>query len=86
MSDAIPNVLPDFNMATPETCRLLRRPPRTAFFEFIDQAIEIRITSAKAPRKPVSPALGDPLTISDNLELASLPGLKLGFNVQALLD
>jgi len=86
MSDAIPNVLPDFNMATPETCRLLRRPPRTAFFEFIDQAIEIRITSATAPRKPVSPALGYPLTISDNLELTCLARRNHGFDIQALLD
>jgi hypothetical protein len=68
------------------TFRLLRRTTRAALLELIDQVIEIGIASTKAPRKPVSPALGDPLTISDNLELASLPGLKLGFNVQALLD
>jgi hypothetical protein len=52
----------------------------------IDQAIEIGIAGAKAPRKPVSPALGDPLTISHNLELACLPRLKHGFNIEALLD
>jgi hypothetical protein len=52
----------------------------------IDQAFEIGIASAKAPRKPVSSALGYPLTISENLELACLPSLKHGFNIQALLD
>jgi hypothetical protein len=52
----------------------------------LDQAIEIGIASTKAPRKPVSPALGYPLTISDNLELTSLPGCNNGFNVEALPD
>jgi hypothetical protein len=52
----------------------------------IDQAIEIGIASTKAPRKPVSPALGYPLTISDNLELTCLSRLNDGFNIQALLD
>jgi hypothetical protein len=52
----------------------------------IDQAIEIGIASAKAPRKPVSPALGYPLAIGDKLELTCLPRLKHGFNIQALLD
>ena len=70
----------------PETCRLLRRPTRTALLELIDQAIEIGIASTKAPRKPVSPALGYPLTISDNLELTCLPRLNHCFNIQALLD
>jgi hypothetical protein len=86
VSDAIPNVLPPSNMATPGTCRLLRRPARTALFELIDQAIEIGIASAKAPRKPVPPALGYPLAISDNLELTCLSRLNHGFNIQALLD
>ena len=70
----------------PETCCLLRRPARTAFFELIDQAIEIGIASAKAPRKPVPPALGYPLAISDNLELTCLSRLTHGLNIQALLD
>jgi hypothetical protein len=52
----------------------------------IDQAIEIGIASAQAPRKPVSPALGYPLAIGDKLELTCLPRLKHGFNIQALLD
>ncbi len=70
----------------PESCRLLRRPTRTALLELIDQAIEIGIASTKAPRKPVSAALGYPLTISDNLELTCLPRLNHCFNTQALLD
>jgi len=68
------------------TLRLLRRPYRTALLELIDQAIEIGIANAQAPRKPVSPALGYPLTISDNLELTCLPRLNHGFNIEALLD
>jgi hypothetical protein len=52
----------------------------------IDQAIGIGIASTKAPRKPVSPTLGYPLTISDNLELTCLPRLNHRFNIQALLD
>jgi len=85
VSDAIPNVRP-LQYGRPEIWRLPRRPTRTALLELIDQAIEIGIAGAKAPRKPVSPALGDPLTISDNLELTCLPRLKHGFNIQALLD
>jgi hypothetical protein len=86
VSDAIPNLRPAFKYGHAETCRLPRRPTRTALLELIDQAVEIGIASTKAPRKPVPPALGYPLTIGDNLELTCLPRRNDGFNIQALLD
>jgi hypothetical protein len=52
----------------------------------LDYAIEIGITSAKAPREPVPTALGNPLAVSDNVELTCLPWRNHGFNVEALLD
>jgi hypothetical protein len=40
-------------------------PAATAFLELINHAVQIGITTAKAARKPVAPALGNPLTIRD---------------------
>ena len=59
---------------------------RTGLLELLDHAIEIGIAGAEAPCQPVPIALGDPLAISDNLELTGLPTRKDGFNVEALLD
>jgi hypothetical protein len=47
--------------------------------ELLDHAIEIGIAG-------VPTALGNPLAISDNLELAGLPRFIAGFNIEALLD
>ena len=44
------------------------------------------IAGAKAPCEPVPAALGDPLAVSDDLELTGLPRHNDGFNVEALLD
>jgi len=52
----------------------------------LDHAIEIGIACANAPREPVPTALGNPLAVSDNLELPGLPMGNDGFNVEALLD
>ena len=54
--------------------------------QLLDYAIEIRIASAKAPRDPVPAALGDPLAVSDDLELTGLSRRNDDFNVEALLD
>jgi hypothetical protein len=59
---------------------------RTALLELLDHIIEIGIAGAKAPCEPVPTALGNPLAISDNLELTGLPGLKDSFNIKALFD
>jgi hypothetical protein len=61
-------------------------PAATAFLELINRAVQIGITTAKAARKPVAPALGNPLTIRENLELTSLARSNGGFNIEALLD
>jgi hypothetical protein len=52
----------------------------------LDHAIEIGIACSNAPREPVPTALGNPLAVSDNLELTGLPRRNDGFNVEALLD
>jgi hypothetical protein len=65
---------------------LQRCVTRTALLELLDHAIEIGIAGAKAPCEPVPTALGNPLAVSDNLELAGLPRRNDGFNVEALLD
>ncbi len=54
--------------------------------KLLDHAIEIGITGAKAPGERVPAALGNPLAVSDNLELTGLTGHKDGFSVEALLD
>ena len=59
---------------------------RAAIFEVLDHGIEIGIAGAEASCEPVSTALGDPLAVSDNLELTGLPRCKDDFNVEALLD
>jgi hypothetical protein len=69
----------------------LKRLVRTLFHcrsssELLDHAIEIGIARAKAPSEPIPTALGNPLAVSDNLELADLPWRNDGFNVEALLD
>jgi xanthine/CO dehydrogenase XdhC/CoxF family maturation factor len=58
----------------------------TVFLEPLDHAFEIGIASAKAARKPVSTALGDPLAISENLELTGAPRISDSLNAEALLD
>jgi hypothetical protein len=62
------------------------QPCCPSLLELLDYAIEIGIASAKAPREPVPAALGNPLAVSDDLELTGLPGCNNGFNVEALLD
>jgi hypothetical protein len=52
----------------------------------LDHAIEIGIARANAPCQPIPTALGDPLAVSDNLELTDLPRRNNGFNVEAFLD
>src|SRR5216683_8369461 len=59
---------------------------RRSSSELLDHAIEIGIARAKAPCEPISTALGNPLAVSDNLELTGLPRRNDGFNVEALLD
>jgi len=54
--------------------------------ELLDHAIEIGIAGAKAPCEPVPTALGNPLAVSDHLELTGLTRCSDGFNVEALLD
>jgi hypothetical protein len=54
--------------------------------ELLDHAIEIGIARAEAPSEPIPTALGNPLAISDNLELTGLPRRNDGFNAEALLD
>jgi hypothetical protein len=54
--------------------------------ELLDHAIEIGIARAKAASEPIPTALGNPLAVSDNLELTDLPRRNDGFNVEALLD
>jgi hypothetical protein len=58
----------------------------TALLELLDHAIEIGIAGAEAPREPVPTALGNPLAVSDDLELTGLPRRNDGFNVEALFD
>ena len=65
---------------------LPRSALRTALLELRDHALEIGIAGAKAPRQPVPTALGNPLAISENLELAGLPRLKDSFHIETLLD
>jgi hypothetical protein len=55
-------------------------------FEFFNHAIGIGIARAKAPREPISAALGNPLAVSNNFELTSLPRRNDRVNVEALLD
>jgi hypothetical protein len=54
--------------------------------ELLDHAIEIGIAGTKAPCEPVPTALGNPLAVSDHLELTGLTRRNHGFNVEALLD
>ena len=59
---------------------------RTALLELLEHTSEIGIAGAKAPCEPVPTQLGNPLPISDNLELTGLPGCSDGFNIKALFD
>jgi len=67
-------------------CYLPRCVTRTLFLELLDHTFEIRIASAKAPGEPVPTALGNPLAVSDHLELTGLTRRNDGFNVEALFD
>jgi hypothetical protein len=69
-----------------ETCRLPRGVTRTVLLELLDHAVEVGIAGAKAPCEPVPTALGNPLAVSDYLELPDLSRRSDSFNVQALLD
>jgi len=71
----------------PSTKRLVSKLfRRGSSSELLDHAIEIGIARAKAPCQPIPTALGNPLAVSDNLELTGLPRRNDGFNVEALLD
>jgi len=52
----------------------------------LDHVIEIGIARAKAPRQPIPTAFGNPLAVSDNLELTGFPRRNDGVNAEALLD
>ena len=54
--------------------------------KLLDHTFEIRIAGAKAPCEPAPTALGNPLAVSDHLELTELTGRNDGFNAEALLD
>jgi hypothetical protein len=56
------------------------------FLKLFDHVLEIGITGAKAPRKPVATALGNFLAVGEDFELTSLTGRNDSINVQALLD
>ncbi len=58
----------------------------TALFDLLDHAIQIGIARTKPSREPVPAALCNPLAVSNNLELTSLPRCSDGFDVEALLD
>jgi hypothetical protein len=63
---------------------LRRRHTRAIFLNLLHHAVEIRITGAKSPRKPVPAALSNPLAVRKHLELAGLPGSSNRFNAGAL--
>jgi len=58
----------------------------TVFLNLFDHAIEIGITAAKAPCKPVPAALCNPFAVRDHHELTRLTRCNDSVNVQALLD
>jgi hypothetical protein len=68
------------------TSCLPRCVPRTSLLELLDHAIEIGIAGSKAPCEPVPTALGNPLAVSDHVELAGLPRRNDSLNVEALLE
>lgn len=55
-------------------------------FKLLNNGIEVRITGAKAPRKPVAAAFGDHFAVSRHLELAGPAGNLRSINTQASLD
>lgn len=55
-------------------------------FQLLDHPIEIGIASTKSPCEPVSTALGNPLAVSDHLELTLFTRFNHGFNAEALLN
>jgi hypothetical protein len=54
--------------------------------ELLDHTFEIWIAGAKAPCEPVPTALGNPLAVSDHLELTGPTRRNDGFNVEVLFD
>jgi hypothetical protein len=66
--------------------RLTHCIARTALRQLLNHAIEIRIAGAKAPRKPVPAAPGNPFAIGDHIELTGLTRRNDGFHAEALLD
>jgi hypothetical protein len=55
---------------------------RTILFdELLDYFLEVWITGAKAPREPVSAALGNSFAVRHHVELASLARRTDSFNV-----
>jgi hypothetical protein len=60
---------------------------RTILFgELLNHFLQIWITGPKAPREPVSAALGNSFAVRYHVELASLTGCAGRVNIQALLD
>ncbi len=56
--------------------------PRTVLFkELLDYFLKVGITGAKAPREPVSAALGNSFAVRDHVELASLARCTDSINV-----
>lgn len=64
----------------------MRRAARASLPDLFDDAIEIRVASAKFTREPVPTPLRNPLAVRDHLELSGLTGGKDRLNAQALLD
>ena len=65
---------------------LLARSRTILFGELLNHFLQIWITGPKAPREPVSPALGNPFAVRYHVKLASLARCAGRVNVQALLD
>lgn len=71
------------------SCLVVRLPTRSRailFGELLNHFLQIWITGPKAPREPVSAALGNPFAVRDHVELASLARGADRVKVQALLD
>ena len=54
--------------------------------DLLDHFFKIGITGAKAPREPVSTALGNSFTVNEHVELAGFASRTNRFNIQALLN
>lgn len=67
-------------------CDLPRCVNRSVLLDLLDHTLKIRIATAKASCEPIPTLLGNPLAISDNLELTGLPELEDCFYSKTLFD